>query len=145
MMKHSRAKLNSFLRVAAAGTLVAWLMAVGSCSTECLGEDSHCESAHMNQTAATGSESHGSDKHDNHDDSFCVSLHSICPGSPSSVLAKPDFGLAFTLDFIPAAQLVAFTQPEASISRQPPDDELVFAPEVSLGAAFYSPAPPVLA
>jgi hypothetical protein len=94
---------------------------------------------------ATAGQSHDSDKHDSHDDSLCVSLHSICPISPSSVLAKPDFGLAFTLDFISTARLVALAQPEATVSRQPPDLDKVFTPEVCLGPAFRSLAPPVLA
>ena len=103
MIKCLSAKLNLFLRFVAAGTLVAWLMAVSFCSTECLGEDSHSGPAHMDQTAATGSQSH---------DSVCVSLHSICPTSPNSVLARPDFGLAFTLNFISTPQLVTLAQSE---------------------------------
>lgn len=144
-MKSSSNKLNPFLRFAATGMLLVWIAAVTACSTECLGEDSHSESAHLKQSAATSSQSHDSDKHDSHDDSFCNSLHSICPTSPCSVLAKPDFGLAFTLDFISTAQLVELAQPETSVSRQPPDCNRVFTPEVCLGPAFHSLAPPVLA
>lgn len=99
----------------------------------------------MDQAPATSSQSPDSDKHDSHDDSLCVSLHSVCPASPNAILVKPDFGLAFTLDFISAAPLVALTQPEAVISRQPPDCHLVFTPEVCLGPAFHSLAPPAVA
>jgi len=142
-MKKSSTKLSPFLRFVAAGMLLVWVAAVTACSTECLGEDSHSDSAQMGQTA--NNQSHDSNKPDSHDDSLCVSLHSTCPTTPSLSFAKPDFGLAFTLDFISTAQLVTLAQSEASVSRQPTDDELVFTPEVSLGAAFYSLAPPVLA
>ncbi len=135
-------KLKPVLRICAALSLLVWLAAIIACSTECRG-DSHSESA-MDQVASSSSQSHDSDKHDSHDDSICVSLHSICPTSPSPVLAKPDFGLAFTLDFISAAQLIAPTQLEATVSCQPPDLDKVFTPEVCLGPAFHSLAPPVL-
>ena len=42
------------------------------------------------------------------------------------------------------AQLVTVAQTETSVSRQPRTREWVFTPEVSLGAAFRSLAPPVL-
>jgi hypothetical protein len=144
-MSSRQTKLNPLLQSLVAMVLFVWLAAVTACTTECFGEGSHSESAHMDQIAMTNNQPHDSGKHDSHDDSFCVSLHSLCPAPSSLVLTKPDFGLAFTLDFISTAQLVAFAQPKTAISRQPPDDELVFTPEVSLSAAFYSLAPPVLA
>lgn len=137
--------LKPVLRICAAVSLLVWLAAVIACSADCAG-DSYCKSsAAMVQTAATSGQSHDSDKHDRHDDSLCVSLHSVCPASPNAILVKPDFGLAFTLDFISAAPLVALTRPEAVISRQPPDCHLVFTPEVCLGPAFHSLAPPAVA
>ncbi len=144
-MRSSSAKLNPFLRFVAAGMLLTWLAAVTDCSTECLGEDSHSDSAKLDQSAAVSGQSHDSDKHDSHDDSFCASLHSICPGSPSSALPNPDFGLAATLDFISFALLVALAQLETPVSRQPPDSNRVLTPEVCLGPAFRSLAPPVVA
>jgi hypothetical protein len=142
-MASRRTTLKPFLRFVAAGMLMVWIAAVTACSTECLGENSHSESTHIGQVAADN-QSHDSNKQDSHDDSLCASLHSVCPTSPSLGFAKPDFGLAFTLDFISTAQLVTLAQPKASVSSQPPDDELIFTPEVSLGAAFYSLAPPSL-
>ena len=144
-MKRSFAKLSPFLRMVAAGMLLIWLAAVIACSTECQGEDFHAESSHMDQTVATSSQSHDSDNHDGHDDSLCISLHSTCPVSPSSVLTKPDSQLVLTLHFFSTSQLVALTQPETLIARQPPDPNQVFTPEVCLGPAFRSLAPPSLA
>ena len=90
------------------------------------------------------SHSHGSDKDCDHEDSFCTSLHSLTPVSTAAVLDKPDFGLAYPLDFLSTAQLVTVAQTETSVSRQPPGRHFVLTPEVSLGAAFRSLAPPVL-
>ena len=143
-MASRRTTLNPLLRFFAAMTLFVWIAAVTTCSTECLGEDSHSESAHMEQAANTSGQSHDSDKNDNHDDSVCVSLHSLATTSPNCVLAKPDFGLAFTLDLISTAQLVAVAPLKTIVSRQSPDRQFVFTPEVLLGAAFRSLAPPVL-
>ena len=134
-------KLKPMLRICAAVSLVVWLMAIGFCFTECQGENYHSELAHLEQAAATSSHSHDSDKHD---DSFCNSLHSICPVSPSVAFEKPDFGLALTLDFISTAQLALVAQSDTFVSRQPPDSHRVFTPEVYLGAAFRSLAPPVI-
>jgi hypothetical protein len=134
-------KLKPTLRIYAAALLVVWLAAVGVCSTDCLGEDSHAEAAHMEKAATTSGQSHDSDSHD---DSLCVSMHSLCPAQANTILIKPDFGLAFTLDFVSTAQIVDVAAPETFVSRQPPDREFVFTPEVCLGAAFRSLAPPVL-
>ncbi len=141
-MKNSSNKLNPLLRFVAAGTLLVWLAAVTACSTECFGEDSHSDSAKMEPGAASNNQSHDSDKHD---DSLCVSLHSLVPTTPCAILAKPDFGFAFTLSFVLPSESVALAQLEASISRQPPDCNRVFTPEVCLGPAFRSLAPPSLA
>jgi hypothetical protein len=97
------------------------------------------------KSMTAASPSHDSNKQDGHDDSFCDSLHSLCPTTSSSVLVKPDFGLAFTLDLILPTQLVELAQPETPVSCQPPDTNRAVTHEVSLGAAFYSLAPPILA
>ena len=144
-MTSSRTKLSPLLRSLAAVMLLLWVAAVTACSTKCLCADS--DSEHMEQSAMANSQSHdshGSDKDCDHDDSFCTSLHSLTPVSTATVLDKPDFGLAFTLDFLSTAQLLTVAQTETSISRQPRTREWVFTPEVSLGAAFRSHAPPVL-
>jgi hypothetical protein len=132
-------KLKPSLRICAAALLVVWLAAVGFCSTECLGDDCHADTANIKKAATTNGQSHDSDSHD---DSLCVSMHSLCPAPVNTILIKPAFGLAFTLDFISTAQLVDVASLETFVSRQPPDREFVFTPEVCLGAAFRSLAPP---
>ncbi|HEY5043485.1 MAG TPA: hypothetical protein VIK53_15950 [Verrucomicrobiae bacterium] len=132
-------KLSRSLRICAAALVVVWLAAIGLCSTDCMGDDCHADTAHIKKAATTNGQSHDSDSHD---DSLCVSLHSVCPATPSATFIKPDFGLVLTLDFISSRQIVAVTPPETFISRQPPDRGWVFTPEVCLGAAFRSLAPP---
>ena len=146
-MISSRTRLSPLLRSLAAVMLLVWVTAFMACSTKCFCADS--DSEHAEQASATNNHSPGSDKdcdHEDcdHDDSFCTSLHSLTPVSTTTVLDKPDFGLAFTLDFLSTAQLVTAAQTETSVSRQQPDRQFVFTPEVSLGAASRSLAPPVL-
>lgn len=141
MTRSRQLKLAPWLRVCAALALFFWLAAWTVCTTEC-----HAEGAdQMGQMATPNGQSHDSDKNDHHDDSFCISLHSFSPQTPDSISVKPNFTLTFTLDFLATAHLAAVAQTETLISRQPPDREFVFTPEVSLGAAFRSLAPPVLA
>jgi hypothetical protein len=144
-IKYSQPMTSGLVRIFAAGVLLVWLAAFTHCSTECLAgdSDSYSQAEHSHPAAEPSTRSHDSDKHGSHDDSFCIALHSICPVSTDSVLAKPDFGLACPLNFVSTAQFAALTPPEALVSRQPPDREWVFTPEVSLGPAFRSLAPPL--
>ena len=139
-----RAKLQPMLRVWAAVLLVFWLLAAGFCSAECLCADDHCpaQPVHLTLAAATGGQPQDSDRHD---DSFCLSLHSLSLQTAGSVLPQADCGLAFIPDFIPTAQWPAAAHPVAILGRQPPDGHRVFTPEVCLGPALHSLAPPVLA
>jgi hypothetical protein len=75
-----------------------------------------------------------------HDPNFCATLHSITPVSTGVTLIAPDFGFAW-LGFNSAAQTVS-TVRETAI-RQSPERVWVFLPEVCLGAALRSQAPPV--
>lgn len=140
-MKQRRQTLKSFLRFFAGGMVCVWLASVIMCSSVCSGEDCHCNVA---QAATANGQSHDSDKDHDHDDSFCISLHHLC--LPSNItFAKPDFSLILTLNLDFTTQLAALTQPEIFILRQPPDANRVFTPEVCLGPAFHSLAPPVFA
>jgi hypothetical protein len=137
-MSSRRIKTNPVVRLAAAGLLPVWLLAVAHCSADC--QDACCGSEHALPAAAADAGSHHSDQHD---DCFCDSLHSVCPVSPAAAFVKPDFGLAAILNFVSATQPAALTPPEAPVSRQPPDHKWVFTPGVCLGPAFRSLAPPV--
>jgi len=142
-MKLRAPKLNPVVRLAAAGMLLVWVAAVTACTTGWLEDDSHSAPAQMTQADGKCGAPQNTGKQDCHDNPFCLSLHSLCQQSTGTALVKPDFGLAFTLIFIPAAQLSVPAQLETAISRQSPDCNRVFTPEVCLGPAFHSLAPPV--
>ncbi len=133
------------LRICAAMALLVWLAAVTACTTGWFEKDCFSESAKTMQAGAKCDAPQDSDKHDCHDTPFCRSLHSLCQTTPRPVLTQPEFKLVLTLNFLSTSQLVALAQSETAISRQPPDCISTFKPEVCLGPAFRSLAPPVLA
>ncbi len=143
-----RTTLSPLLRSLAGAMLLVWMTALAFCSAECFLGDSHCQPTHHDEQATTSHHHHDeapdSEKHDGCDNSFCDSLQTIVHTASGNHLFKPDFGLAYILDFAPS-QISTIPQAEAQISRQPPDRKWVFTPEVYLGPAFRSHAPPVLA
>jgi hypothetical protein len=142
-MKSSSAKLNPFLRFAAAGTLFIWLSAVAMCQAHCCGDNDHAVAKVALHNSAANS--HDGDKNNHHDDSACLTLKSALQSNHGIALVKPDFGLAFNLNFLSTVTSVETLQSETFIFRQPPDSNRVFTPEVCLGPAFHSLAPPALA
>jgi hypothetical protein len=148
-MKNSSAKLNPFLRFAAAGTLLIWLSAVAMCQANCYGDNCCCgDDDHAGAKIAlhnSAANSHDGNKNNHHDDSACLTLKSALQHNNAIALGKPDFGLAFNLIFLSTITSVETSQSETFISRQPPDSNRVFTPEVCLGPAFHSLAPPALA
>jgi hypothetical protein len=83
-----------------------------------------------------------SDKDGDYNDSFCDSLKSGFHAAASNHVSKADFGLAFTLSIRPF-QTPADADTEIQVSRQVKPHEWVFTPEVCLGPAFRSHAPPI--
>lgn len=139
-MSQLRPVLKPFLRCLAAGMLFVWLAAVTMCSAECSDDHCHCEAM---PAATANCQSHNSDQDQDHNDSFCISLHHLCLLS-SAIFAKPSLSLAFTLNLVTTSQLVASMRPETLIRGRPPDCNWVFTPEVCLGPALRGLAPPVL-
>ncbi|ODU25131.1 MAG: hypothetical protein ABS95_00885 [Verrucomicrobia bacterium SCN 57-15] len=156
MTRSRQYTLNPLLRISAALLVFVWLAATSLCSAEHL--MSHAESAvardsgsaadhHEAASSDTDSgHSHDSDKHDGDQHSCCDSPKILPQSSQSGLLAKPDFGKPFSLSSLWLAQ--ALTIVEAHIPpalRQATERNWAFTPEVSLGPAFRSHAPPVLA
>ena len=144
-MASRRTTLNPLLRLLAVVTLLCWLGALALCSTECFEGDSD-HHAGQKEIASAHSDDHptpDSENHSGHDDSVCDSLKTLVPTAHNNVLPKPDFGFCF-LSFASLPQTLTVAECEAPVSRQPPDREFVFTPEVCLGPAFRSLAPPVL-
>jgi hypothetical protein len=144
LMTISSAKSNLFLRFVASVMFFIWVAAVAACTMTCSCSDSE-RMAQTSTSANQAPDSQGSDKDCDQHDSFCHSLHSLTPVSTATIFTKPDFGLPLTLNFLSISQFISIEQSETSVPRQPPDRQFVFIPEVSLGAAFRSLAPPSFA
>ena len=144
-MASRRTTLNPLLRWLAAATLVCWLGALALCSAECFEGDSdhHAGEKEIASSHSDNDSTPDSDNHSHHDDSACASLKTLVPTAHNDLLPKPDFGFC-VLSFISLPQALDVAYSEAPISRQPPDREFVFTPELCLGPAFRSLAPPVL-
>ena len=140
-------RLQPFWRVAAFVVLIGWITAFGICSAHCaLGQIRHAGEADSEALPPC----HGGPMQGNPDSnsgkatSFCItikSLHSpvadLALHPPQTVaLFQPVFAAlnAVEVDFIHSAQLL----------RQCGAPDWVFTPEVSLGPAFRSHAPPLL-
>ena len=147
-MASRRTTLNPLLRLLAAATLLCWLGALVLCSTECLTPDSDCQPIHHDQQAASSHHDHGqapdSDKHDCPDNSFCDSLKAVVHPPGNGFIFKQDFSLAYILGSAPLSQALTVSRPATPVFRQAWRRDWVFTPEVYLGPAFRSQAPPVL-
>ncbi len=145
-----KTKLTPLIRICAALSLVVWLAALTFCSANCFLRDSHCQPNHHDEQAADAHPDHDHDQapasknHNGCDDSFCDSLKAFSHTTDTIVIAKPDFGLAYILASTSFSQLLTVPQSETSMFRQARQREWVFTPEVYLGPAFRSQAPPVL-
>ena len=151
-MTHSRQRKSSLaLRLCALVSLLVWVAASGFCSVESLfghaEHHAHGAAQHEHDAAPASADSdhhsHDSDKNGGDEHSCCASLAAAVPSAEQTVLSKPDFGKLLSFNFLWLAQALTFVQPEAPILRQPPDREWVFTPEVCLGPAFRSHAPPL--
>jgi hypothetical protein len=148
-MTHSRQSKSSLaLRLGAVVSLLVWVAASSFCLVESLiGADHHAAGAaqHGHDVAASADSdhhSHDSDKKDGDEHACCSTLTAAAPSAHQTVLPKPDFGKPLSFNLLWLSQALTFVHPEAPISRQPPDREWVFTPEVCLGPAFRSNAPP---
>jgi len=147
MTRSRKTNLTPAARFCAAMSLAGWLAALVFCSADCLIGDCQCQPGHDEQATFSHHDNDhtpDSDGQDGHHDSFCDSLKSVVHTTGRSVLSKSDFGVAFTLSFVAHSQALTIAEIEVPVSRQPPDRNWVFRPEVSLGPAFRAHAPPVL-
>lgn len=141
-MNNSSAKLNPFLRFAAAGTLLVWLSAVVMCQAHCCGDDglASAEIALHNSTT----NSHGGDKNNHHEDSACLALKFALQNGNAIALVRPTFHFVCSLTLVPIASDTPAVEPAVNF-RQHERCDWAFTPEVCLGPALHSLAPPVLA
>lgn len=127
---------------------MVWLGAQVLCQSHCWSSACVDESGAANSHAEQASDSHHGDENTpDHEggssNASCDTLKTALSGNAAPLLVTPDFSVLYSL--APLAQLSdAMMERNALISRQPPDREMRSTPEVYLGPAFRSQAPPVL-
>ena len=155
-MRHARQPiLRPALRLWAALSVLVWIAASAQCAMEPLIGSFHTGASHHTASAAhdhhgdeavpahqeTG-HSHDSDRNGDHGDSCCTSLKAVLSNTTSVQLTQPDFGQLFAFNPLWLAQALTPVEPETSPPRQAKNREWVFTPEVCLGPAHRSHAPP---
>jgi hypothetical protein len=139
-------KLHLLWRISAFIALGGWTTALGICSAHCaLGQ-----SGHIGETTSEslppchgGPVSSDSDSSSGTATSFCFTIKSLSFHVESVLLNAPTAEALLQPSFadLSAAPL---TVAPAQLSRQSRPPDFVFTPEVSLGPAFRSHAPPLL-
>ena len=149
-MSSHATKLHPLLRWFAALTLIAWISAQGLCQTHCLSSACNDDSGEANCHVNNSSDSHHGDerapKPNNEDrstDASCMTLKAALSSSATAPFITPQFSLLYTLAPITLSLDATAIEPVASLSRQARLREWVFTPEVCLGPAFRSLAPPI--
>ncbi len=141
--------LSPFLRCCAAAALVAWVGAQALCQMHCVfgachdePEDTVCHS-----TAAEphhGDDDHGPQPcgHGQGADASCLTLNSALTGNAVVSVATPQLFPLYDLAPFKLPLDVMTSEAVARFSRQAGPPDWVFTPEVCLGPAFRSHAPP---
>lgn len=148
-MSSRQTKLRPLLRWLAVLTLLVWTGAQALCQTHCSSSACSEESGEANCHADKPSDSHHGDENppghqDSSADASCDTLKSALSSHTASPLVTPEFSILYTL--VPTALALDATaiEPSVSLLRQADRRDKVSTPEVFLGAAFRSLAPPVL-
>jgi hypothetical protein len=153
--------LSPTARLTAVATLLAWLSALGLCSAECFIDISQCSPAQHH--AAVASHQHADSDHHHHDaassddadsdhdspcdpqecnNSFCDSLKAVANTGWQASLIHHTLALAYSL--APIFRDKVLIAPQSSVHfREATERKWVFTPEVCLGPAFRSLAPPL--
>jgi hypothetical protein len=145
-MRSRQTRLRPLFRWFAAATLLVWIGAQALCQTHCCIGTCHDEPGEANCHAQNTPDSHHDDENtpDHHDsaDASCATLKSALSSSASSPLIIPEFSLLYT--FAPTTLVLeaAAIESAGSFSHQINRRDWVFTPEVCLGPAFRSLAPP---
>ena len=143
IMSSATSTISPSLRTLAAGTLLVWLAALACCADLCAQGET---SPHCNGVAA--------DSHHHHDGDSEKSGHRQPCGSSCLTLKNALLASHTWLAFHPASQPI-YTLPGFALTldttlssrwifRQAKTPDWVLTPEVCLGPAFHSLAPPVL-
>lgn len=150
MANSRQPKPRPALRLCAAFCVLIWLAAVSYCSLETFIGHAEAGDHHAAQAATHASaeshdksdHSHDSDKNGNSQDTCCDSLNATPQHGSSLVLLKPDLGKLPSFSFLWMATALTLDAPEPA-PRQAQHPVWIFTPEVCLGPAFRSHAPPL--
>jgi hypothetical protein len=147
-MSLRQTKLSPVLRSLAATTLFVWVGALLLCQSECCSgtdDETTNEPAHHHPGLTAHSRGH----HDHtpaqqhHDENaFCLSVKSLLYSDTGVSHFKPVFQSLYALPSEPGS-LQTETRAVTPAFRQAKPADFVFTPEVCLGPAFRSLAPPV--
>jgi hypothetical protein len=148
-MRSRQRKLRPVFRWLTAVTLFVWLGAQALCQTQCLFEDCHGESNNGHHASEIGA-GHHADEHDpqpgdpqDNTEAACLTLKSALTSGGALTFVAPQFPVLYTL--APLAVLdAADLRLAANTSPESRGHEWVFTPEVCLGPAYRSHAPPSL-
>jgi hypothetical protein len=151
-MRLRETTLSPLFRCFAAVTLLGWLVAQVLCAAHCSLGVGHGDGEHASCHGSPPTTSHHDDGESPtpaHDDSdataSCLVLKFVLPNGNALTLVHPEFHQLYTLLPFALTLDMTVTEPEASFSRQAQPRDWVFTPEVCLGPAFRSHAPPLLA
>ncbi|MCI0538853.1 MAG: hypothetical protein L0Z50_26910 [Verrucomicrobiales bacterium] len=143
--------LSPLLRSFAAVALVGFIVAQTLCFIHCHFGDGHgdstpppCHSRATTQAQACHDED-GSSSPIPSATTSCFTLQNLQLGANAPTLVVPEFQTLYTLAPLALARDVTATAPGACFSRHPRPHDWVLTPEVSLGPAFRSLAPPFIA
>ena len=147
-MKSRQTTLRPLFRWFAAVTLLVWIGAQALCQAHCSPGACHDESGTAGGHEAATSHSHHDDEQspahqDSSADASCETLKSALSSHASSPLIIPEFSVLYTLAPTALALDVTAIEPVALFSRDARTRDWVFTPEVFLGPAFHSLAPPL--
>jgi hypothetical protein len=131
-MASRRKILSPMLRLLAAATLFFWMAAMAQCASDCVGGSRQHDCCHKKASGNTPGKP------------LCLHSQTIASSSVSLAITKPDLQIEPFL--ISEVQSFASNLESKPVSfRRAPDGYFVFTPEVCLGPAFRSLAPPVSA
>ena len=152
MTKAQSSKPTAIFRYLAMGTLLVWVSALVLCSTHCSVGCGHEDASHASCDGVAVSDSHGDDDQsgapsdeDSQTSYACGLLKSgLSSGQAHARVVQPELPLLYVLPPFFALLESARNMSEATLFRQGRPCDWVFTPEVYLGPAFRSLAPPVL-
>lgn len=143
---HRKRGLQNAFRIRAVGSLmvILWVAALTVCSAECLLDVGHCSSEDGGKSCGGGTADPKAPTPDNDkNNGSCDSLESSRP-SFTTVSPVPATGLAIYEARLQTAARPGSLHPHSASLRQRHRRDMLWTPEVYLGPAFRSLAPPSL-